>query len=567
MRKLFFVLSIGALSSGLIGLSKSLWAANENNWFDLEYFNLIWRYWENNIGIKRIIASIPLSFALIYVAPKTFVVKLLQKPISVFACLTFASLPYIATFTQSSTENKPNVILITLDSVRLDYMGWGGSILQTTPKLDALAKKGVAFTQNISQSSWTKPSTATLITGVIPGKHRATGRFEPLRQSQLTLAEAFAEDGYRTRCYSSNPNITPAFGFKQGFDFMSHNTFANAESLVTQGKEWFFTKASKPTFLYLHLNDAHYPYTPPKPYAGKFNKTGVDAHLDGPAEREFRESLGATFSLEEIESLKLSYAEEILYLDDVVGDLVNEVLSKDKNTIVIITSDHGEEFLDHGDLGHGHTLYDELIRIPLQFQASDELIKKMSWVRGERHQQIRQIDVLPTIIDLCNLSWPVEKAPLDGLSLQSYLTETTPPSQERAAFSETDSFGSPISGLTGPLRSYRTEKEKLILTDPFTEKTAGRIWVFNLINDEQEQNNLAGIIKWDNLLKLLEVSGNLIQRDLSNVESVKLSDAQKAELAEMGYTDSEDPTEVDDEPYFDPRATPWFKIKTQADNR
>ena len=87
------------------------------------------------------------------------------------------------------------------------------------------------------------------------------------------------------------------------------------------------------------------------------------------------------------------------------------------------------------------------------------------------------------------------------------------------------------------------------------------------INDEQEQNNLAGIIKWDNLLKLLEVSGNLIQRDLSNVENVKLSDAQKAELAEMGYTDSEDPTEVDDEPYFDPRATPWFKIKTQADNR
>ena len=99
----------------------------------------------------------------------------------------------------------------------------------------------------------------------------------------------------------------------------------------------------------------------------------------------------------------------------------------------------------------------------------------------------------------------------------------------------------------------------MILTDPFTEKTAGRIWVFDLINDAGEKKNLAGIIDWSSLLNILESSGSLIKRDLSNVESVELSDVQKAELAEMGYADSENPTEVDDEPYFDPEATPWFK--------
>ena len=109
MRKLFFVISIGALSSGVVGLGKAIWAAVENNWLDLDYLNLIWRYWENNIGLKRIIASIPLSLALLYLKPNIAQVKTLQRPLVAFTCLVFALLPYIVNVINAPSLDKPNI--------------------------------------------------------------------------------------------------------------------------------------------------------------------------------------------------------------------------------------------------------------------------------------------------------------------------------------------------------------------------------------------------------------------------------------------------------------------------
>ncbi|MDP6964235.1 MAG: sulfatase-like hydrolase/transferase, partial [Planctomycetota bacterium] len=329
MRKFFFVICSLAMASAIVGLSRAVIAMVEGNWQAFGDANLLWLQWANDIGIKRMLITIPLALLVVHFLNKFKLIQIFQSGRAAIACLAFAALPHLVTaITTPDSSAKPTVVLITLDSVRLDHLGWGGSELPTSPKLDALAANGVRFTHNISQSSWTKPSTATLLTGLVPNRHHANSRYSPLIKSQRTLAEVMSLAGYRTRCYSSNPNITPTFGFMQGFEFMHHDVNTLAEQMVAEGEQWLNAAEGQASFLYLHLNDAHYPYAPREPYAGLFNKTNIEAHLDGPAEMDFRHSYGETFTAEEVESLRLSYAEEIKYLDDIVGDFVEKIMSE-----------------------------------------------------------------------------------------------------------------------------------------------------------------------------------------------------------------------------------------------
>jgi len=568
MRKFFFILCSLAMASAVVGLVRGIGAMVDGNWSALGDSDLLWIQWSNDIGIKRMLLSVPIALLLLKLVGQTRPLSLFQNWRATLICTSIALLPHLmAEIKVPDSSTKPSIVLITLDSVRLDFLGWGGSELPTSPKLDALAAKGVRFTQNISQSSWTKPSTATLLTGLVPSKHHANSRYGPLANSQRTLAEALSLDGYRTTCYSSNPNITPTFGFMQGFDFMHHDVASTATELIASGKQWLDSADKRASFLYLHLNDAHYPYEPSSEYAGMFNKTGIDAFLDGSAEIKFRNSFGETFSEGQVESLKLSYAEEIKYLDDVVGDFVNELLNSRDDIIVIITADHGEEFLEHGDLGHGHTVYDELIRIPLQFVASNKLMGENDWQIGVHQQQVRQMDVLPTILEMCSLGWPNEIRPLDGESLLPFFRETQGEHEHRQAISETDSQGSALSGMAGPLRSFRLPSSKLIIGDPWTEAISNRVWLFNLLADPRETNNLAqsDLDEVKSMRGKYDASGWLLPTFYNSSARVTMSENEKAQLAEMGYSDDGEDAAADYDPYFDPRAIPWVELKISSD--
>lgn len=498
-------------------------------------------------------------------------VHALCKPWPAVAALALALLPHaMAPMLKPDASGKPSVVFIVLDSVRLDHLGWGGSELPTSPRLDALARSGAAFTQAITQAPWTKPSVGCMFTGLTPSAHGATDKLNPLPLQHRTLAEAFAAAGYRTFGYSSNPNITRLFQFDQGFQRFSEDTTASADRLIEMSR----VQASpsdprqEPFFLYLHLNDAHYPYEPQvasttsagtQPIRGLFNRTGRAPRLDGPSETEFREGGGKSFSGEDVEAMRLAYAEEVRWLDDQVGDLVEKLLAVRDDVLVVICADHGEEFLDHGDLGHGHSLHEELVRVPLQFAWSPKLGERLGLKAGQRADQVRLMDLAPTLLELAGLEWPEAAEALAGTSLVPVLRGGALPPV--AAFAETDYFGSPLSGHAGFLRMLRQPSAKLVISDPWFELTAGRSWLYDLSADPGERTNLAA--QRPDLLKTLRAalngSGWLIQRDLTAITEVSLTDSQRTNLASLGYVDGPARADPLKKATFAPGAVPWVQ--------
>lgn len=562
--------------------------SSANGWSEFGDGLLFWLTWASDPGARRLVMAAGLAVVIVALAivansnrawPKPLTalkgilasatglgIRMLGNPVAAGVAVLFAALPHgVVPMVQPKPTGKPDVLFILLDTVRLDHMGWGGSELDTTPKLDALARQGSAFTQTITQAPWTKPSVGTLMTGMVPGVHGASARRAPLPYRNRTLAEAMSSAGYRTAALSSNPNITPLFGFEQGFQEFFVDTKEVASKFTKAGGEWLAEGGDRPSFLYLHLNDAHYPYDPLPGYAGLFNHTGIEAHLDGDAERAFRDSLGEGFTPEEVESLRLSFAEEIRYLDDVVGDFVAEQLAANDNLLVVICSDHGEEFLEHGDLGHSHSLHEELIRVPLQFAWSPALGERLGLEAGIHDDQVRHLDVLPTLLELTGLAeaWPQDLHEIQGESLAPFLRkEGVQPA--RLAYAETDFLGSPLSGPAGPLRAVRTPKNKLVITDPWHE-AAGRVWLYDLVSDPGEHRNLAleqeGLRKSMNqhLIEFMRI-GWLNERQ--HVADVHAEGAHAAALAEMGYAEGgDDGPDFGAAPFFAPGAVPFAEIE------
>lgn len=495
----------------------------------------------------------------------------LCRPWAALGALALALLPQAAApLAQPEAAGKPSVVFILLDSVRLDHVGWGGSALPTTPRLDALAREGAAFTQAIAQAPWTKPSVGTLMTGRTPGQHGATGRFTALPWERRTLAEAFAAAGYRTYGFSTNPNVSTPFQFHQGFQEFFEDARMDAHALIEKSRVVArpADADARPYFLYLHLNDAHYPYEPPaeslsndglKPIRGVFNRSGRAPRLDGEAERKFRAEGGATFGAEDVEAMRLAYAEEILLLDDQVGNLVDKLLAAREDVLVVICADHGEEFLDHGDLGHGHSVHEEQVRVPLQFAWSPALGRRLGLQAGVRGRQVRLMDVPSTLLDAAGIAWPAAAEPLQGASLLPQLRGAE--GADAPAFAESDYLGSPLSGFAGPLRMWREPGAKLVISDPWFGSTAGRTWLYDLALDPGERANAAAAqpALAQRLRRALDASGFLFRRDLTDVGAEEISASMQATLAELGYVDAGaeplDPAQV----VFAPGAVPWIQ--------
>lgn len=554
----------------------------------------------NDPGSRRLVWALGLGVAVLFayallqdsrrpvVRAGLGAVRFLARPTVALACLALALLPraVVPLTWNEAPDQAPSIVFVLLDSVRLDDVGWGGAERPTTPRLDALARRGVAFHQAVSQAPWTKPSVATLLTGLTPSHHGATGRFSALAESHRTLAEAFTSAGWRTFAASSNPNVTRLFGFDQGFTGFYERVGAPAEELIEEARKALHPgePSERPFFLYLHLNDAHYPYDPPAvsrtatgelKVRGRFNRSGRYPLLDGATETAFRTGGGSSFSEEDVEAMRLAYDEEILYLDDQVGALVERLLAVRDDVLVVIVSDHGEEFLEHGDLGHGHSLYDELVRVPLQVAWSDGLGERLRLTPGTHGGQVRSMDLTPTLLEIAGIPGPLGSPAPMGESLLPLLrgegrrATAVPPAEaadeiglaaeDRLAFSETDYLGSPLSGPPGPLRGLRTPRAKLVISDPWFEPTAGRTWLFDLAADPGEHVNLASrrpaLI--ETMLRTLEASPWLVQRDLRGITEVQLSEAQREGLAALGYVGDDLDALLHTAPSFAPGAVPW----------
>jgi len=296
-----------------------------------------------------------------------------------------------------------------LDTLRADHLSGYGYERQTSPVLDAFAKENLKADFALTAAPWTPASVASMLTGLYPSSHRmmppndriiAKKGLTRLSESLQTLPEMLKDLGYATAGVSPNPWITKEFGYTQGFDKFHFIERQPANKIAESGREileaWNKQKLDQPFFLYLHFLDPHDPYSPPAGYDSKFT---------GPLQRSpfsYTQDLQAKINL---------YDGEINFLDTELG-LFFDYLKKRglyDDLIIVIVSDHGEQFMEHGDERHGYKLFNEEVHIPLFIKTGRTRDKGRVIT-----DTVSTVDILPTLLDLLE-----QKAPttLPGVSL------------------------------------------------------------------------------------------------------------------------------------------------------
>lgn len=303
---------------------------------------------------------------------------------------TFIFLGY---YFQKNYLSKPNIVFILIDTLRADCINPDEESHPITPFLSKLAKQSIYFPSAVTPCSWTKPTIATLLTGLPPEKHgvRYSARNENpnspmsdvLTDTIITLPEYLSQHGYETYAVQTNANLVPLLGFAQGFR-EEHFIFANdaPASFVTEKSIQFINNAKRPFFLYSHYMDPHLPYNPPLQFLNLINKSNKasiieETYIAPDVVIKYMMELiyynlgkrsdppSHEFTGQEKQELRRRYHAEIRFADSEIEKLVNTVKKKFPNTIFVILSDHGEEFWEHKGVGHGTSLYEEQIRVPL----------------------------------------------------------------------------------------------------------------------------------------------------------------------------------------------------------
>jgi len=332
-----------------------------------------------------------------------------------------------------------NVLLISIDSLRADRVGAYGNARAVTPAIDRLAREGVVFERAYSATAWTLPSHVTLLTGRLPHHHGTIGWKDTIAPSEHLLQESFARRGYETVGFYSGPLLHPYYGFDRGFDAyrscMSHDydaTDVKMKGLVESHADrtnaavekafrvWVEGRSARPFFAFVHMWDVHYDYIPPEPYASMF-----DPLYAGPLNG--RNIVGAGFPEKpdprDLQHLLALYDGELRSTDDTIAHLLDALRAAGalSDTLVVVTSDHGEEFMEHGGKTHHRTVYDESVHVPLVVWS-----ERSGFVRGRRvADPVSLADVAPTIAELAGVE-PMPDA--DGRSLAPALRgEPLPP--------------------------------------------------------------------------------------------------------------------------------------------
>jgi len=303
--------------------------------------------------------------------------------------------------------DKPCVLLISIDTQRADGVGAYGSERATTPFIDSLAAEGIVFTRGYSTSAWTVPALASMLSSSLPEQHGMHQRALPdgLRWTVLgdalpSIAEEFQKNGYRTFGLTANFGLPADRGFGRGFDRYRCVGAAGVEGLRPVLDEWLpDIRAAERWFVWLHLFDPHAPYEAREPWIGQLWKGPRFADLENMAVNAYTErapKLGEA----RMDYIRALYDSEIRHADAYVRRVYRS-LPQAKDAIVLYTADHGEEFLEHSGTGHGHTLYEELVRVPFILRLPGG---RFGGTRLEA--PVSLIDVLPTLLGVAGLEVP-----------------------------------------------------------------------------------------------------------------------------------------------------------------
>ena len=397
----------------------------------------------------------------------------------------------------ASDQHEWDVVVVVLDALPAKRTGlYGAPEEGLTPHLDRLGTQGTLTSGGtprptavldaaFASASYTLASTASLFTGLWPPAHRVLGLdSNVLDPEHRTLAEVLAAQGFATAALSANPHISTEGGFDQGFGTFRHyfrDNFDNhtlPETFVPDAGAWWQHHAGERRFLYAHILPPHQPYTPPAPFAERFGADEVP-RAEGltPYLTELAQEAVLTADDPRVERILARYLASVSYADALLQELLTELAGPDgrglERTIVVVTSDHGEAFGEHGQILHGTGVFEEFVRVPLVISLPASAPEELA---GRFPHTATTADLAATLCELLDAPWPVTPAsptrPLNGASLVPHLTAGTAPGHPVLTRSAGDQ---PVWGL-------RTD-ERFLMRHGASDATL----VFDVASDPGEQ--------------------------------------------------------------------------------
>jgi len=359
----------------------------------------------------------------------------------------------------------PDVVLVSIDTLRADHLGAYGYERDTSPFIDGLAASGLRWEHARSPSPWTLPAHVTMLSGVLPHHHGAVEDDIGIPGTLALLPEAMGAQGFATAGFTATLFVSRRYGFERGFDHFDDGGIetskqnlsgdVTATDVVDGALKWLRRReAGEPVFLFLHVYDTHYAYDPPPPYDTMFDRAPPG---DDPIYKKYHHYLKRPLSDEQMAHQVAQYDEAIRYVDAELQRLHAAMSEVGREATWIVTADHGEEFGERGSWGHAHTLYPEQLRVPLVVSGA----RVPS--RGVVQQVVGLEDIAPTIAALAGAALPAE----DGRALELDPAATTDPT--RRFLAETSRFATQRIGLweDGARldRDLVDERSELYLTD------------------------------------------------------------------------------------------------------
>lgn len=439
-----------------------------------------------------------------------------------------------------------DIVLVTVDSLRADHVGWHGYDRETTPALDGLADRSRRYRNAFAHACSTRPSFPSILTSSYALDH---GGFEQLSTDRTTVAEALSAAGYRTGGFHSNLYLSADFGYDRGFDrfydsksdpsllarlrqaIKTHiddesvvydllqkafnaterragvelgSAYVAADELTDMALAWADDTAG-PRFLWVHYMDVHHPYTPPARYQQRFRAEPVgDERAIRLRRKMLEDPEGVTDA--ELDRIVDLYDAEIAFVDAEVDRLLDGLRDAwGSDPCVVFTADHGEEFLDHGGFSHAATFYDEVLHVPLLVQDGD--------ATGDREELVGLLDLAPTLVD-----WA------DGTRPDAFCGEPLDGNHDREQ-------------VVAEWADYETDDRRFALrtTDwKYVRLEDGQERLFDLAADPGETHNVADGNQ-DRLADFRERIDDHAERVQTETQTAEMDEAVAARLRDLGY--------------------------------